>query len=382
MSWARADSAHAMMREPEAKQPFSVPGTVQKGEGGVPNVINTTAEVSIGGIWQTVPALNIGGTLIVARGKWLRIARPHEEDWRERELHEPETCVELLKKEASAGKACADIFSFGERLPATRPRFKYYWEYDSIAAIPVTTFKRWWDGLPQVTRKNVRRSQKRGVEVRIRALDDQLIQDIVELTKDSPVRQGRRFLHFGKSFEQTKKDQSTYLDRSDFICAYSGNELVGLLKIVYGENLASVLLFLPKAGQQDKRPANALIAKAVEICEARHISHLVFGRYRYGNKQHSSLLEFKLRNGFEEILVPRYYIPLTGWGAFCLGLRLHRGLVGLLPDRFLRAALAVRAKSYSLWALLRRRSSIAEQPNRIRQTERSNPPAGSPHSDV
>ena len=64
-------------------------------------------------------------------------------------------------------------------------------------------------------------------------------------------------------------------------------------------------------GQEDKRPANALIAKMVEVCEAKGISHLIYGLYNYGNKRNSSLLEFKIRNGFEEFLVPRYYIPLT-----------------------------------------------------------------------
>ena len=177
----------------------------------------------------------------------------------------------------------------------------------------------------------MRRSQKRGVEVSVKEFDDALIRDIVELTKDSPTRQGKRFLHYGKTFEQTKKDQSTHLDRSDFICAYSGNELIGLLKIVYSGSLASVLQFLPKASEQEKRPANALIAKAVEVCEAKGISYLIYGLFNYGNKRHDSLLEFKTRNGFEEFLVPRFYVPLTLRGVIYLKFKLHRGIIGPCP---------------------------------------------------
>ena len=40
----------------------------------------------------------------------------------------------------------------------------------------------------------------------------------------------------------------------------------------------------------------------VEVCEAKGISHLIYGMYNYGNKRNSSLLEFKIRNGFEEYL--------------------------------------------------------------------------------
>ena len=95
----------------------------------------------------------------------------------------------------------------------------------------------------------------------------------------------------------------------------------------------------------DKRPANVLIAKAVEICESRGVSYLIYGKFKYGNKSQSSLLEFKLRNGFEEFLVPRYYVPLTTRGSVCLRFNLHRGLIGILPPRLINAGLNLR----SMW---------------------------------
>ncbi len=335
-----------------------------------------TIEASVKGEWRTVSALNIGGTYITVGGNWLKIAQVHDEEWLQSVLRNPETCVEKLRGRNS-NSLSADIFTFCQRLPEIVPHYPYRFESQSVAAIPITSFNEWWNRLPQVTRKNVRRAQKRGVEVSVRSVDDILIGDIVELTKDSPVRQGKRFVHYGKDFAQTKKDQSTHLDRCDFICAYSGRDLIGLMKVVYSDGIASILQFLPKASEQDKRPANALIAKAVEVCAAKGIGYLIYGLYNYGNKRHTSLLEFKVRNGFEEFLVPRFYAPLTTWGAVCLKLNLHRGIIGLLPDRIIKALLRVRTEWHRLSGFQCRRSSIAEQPNRTRQTERSNPPAGS-----
>ena len=74
----------------------------------------------------------------------------------------------------------------------------------------------------------------------------------------------------------------------------------------------------------DKRPANALIAKAVEICEQEGISHLMYCNYVY-NDPKSSLTEFKRRNGFEKVLLPRYYIPLTPKGKIALRLAFTAG---------------------------------------------------------
>jgi hypothetical protein len=336
---------------------------------------NTSVEISVKGEWCKVPALQIDQATIIIRGRWIRIAAVLDEEWSEAELANPELCIQTLKRHRT-GALRADIFTFSQKLPSTIPKYSYPMELDSVAAICLTSFKDWWDKLPQVTRKNVRRSEKRAVEVKLREFDDDLVRDIVELLRDSPIRQGKRFDHYAKTFEQVKKDQSTFLGRCEFICAYTGNELIGLAKIVYCGGIAAVLQFLPKGSQQDKRPANALIAKMVEVCEAKGISHIVYGLYNYGNKRNSSLLEFKIRNGFEDFAVPRFYIPLTIKGALCLKLKLHRGFVGVLPNGLISSAVKFR-KWYTVSGLLGRRSSTLERPNRTRQMERSIPPAGS-----
>ena len=333
-------------------------------------------EVSVKGRWVRVPSLDVNGKTIVVRGSWVKVAVVHDEEWLETELEDPAQCVQRLKEQESHGLR-ADCFTFSQKLPATLPKYSYPMERDSVAAICLASFTEWWDKLPQETRKNVRRSQKRGVVVRVKQFDEDLIRGIIDVNDDSSVRQGRRNAHYGKSFDQTRKDHSSFLDRSDFICAYHGNEMIGFLKVVYRGKVASILNLAVKASQNDKRPANALVAKAVEICAARGISHITYGMFNYGNKRHSPLLEFKIRNGFQEILVPRFYVPLTRWGALVMKLRLHLGLIGVLPYSVISLGVNVRTKLYSFKQFLSRCSSTPEQPNRIRQMECSTPPAGS-----
>ena len=58
-------------------------------------------------------------------------------------------------------------------------------------------------------------------------------------------------------------------------------------------------------------------------------------------------------------------------------LKLHRGLLGILPNGAITLGVNARMKWYNFKQFLSRCSSVLERPNRIRQTERSIPPAGS-----
>ena len=96
----------------------------------------------------------------------------------------------------------------------------------------------------------------------------------------------------------------------------------------------------------DKRPANALIAKTAEVCEQKGVSRLIYTKFIYGNKRRSSLVEFKRRNGFQQVNFPRYYIPLTLRGKLFIWLRLYKGFSGLIPERILQPLLSFRAWYY------------------------------------
>ena len=78
---------------------------------------------------------------------------------------------------------------------------------------------------------------------------------------------------------------------------------------------------------------------------------MLYGQYTYGKKTSSPLIEFKKRNGFEEVRVPRYYIPLTPWGRVVVALRLYRGLLGLLPSGVVNFLVNMRSKFFKKAAL-------------------------------
>jgi hypothetical protein len=304
-------------------------------------------EISVKGKWIPVRALNLGEKAIIIRGKALKIALIHDEAWMETELEDPDVCVKELKNQGVDGVR-ADIFTFAQKVPGAPPQFHYLMEWDSVAAAGTTTFKRWWESLPQESRKNVRRSQKRGVTITVQRFDDELVRGIADVHNESTLRQGVPNAHYGKTLEQLKKDHSAFVDRSDFICAYLKTELIGFLKLVYRGEVASILNLVTKTNHYDKRPANALIAKAVELCEARKVWYLTYGMFNYGNKRDNPLREFKSRNGFEEVLTPRFYIPLTSWGELCMKLKLHRGLLGILPHSVIMLGVKARAGWYNL----------------------------------
>src|SRR5947199_9229303 len=165
---------------------------------------DNTSEIGIGSKWITVPALDVGGKKIVVRGRWIKRALVWDEEWLETEVEDPEACVRLLK-EQDLEELRADFFTFSQKLPATVPKYSYPMERDSVAAIRLTSFKQWWEKLPQESRKNVRRARKTGVTVIVRQLKDDLIRGLVELNNECAVRQGRRFVHFGKTFDQVRK---------------------------------------------------------------------------------------------------------------------------------------------------------------------------------
>jgi hypothetical protein len=333
-------------------------------------------EIRIKGRWVKVPAAEINGNKVIAPGNWLKTAFVRGEEMMVKELENPEAYIEKLRADKDP-VLNADIFTFTQKLPNTQPKYSYHSEPESIAAIHLVSFKQWWESLPQEARKNVRRSQKRGVTVRTREYDAELIEGIRGVNDDTPVRQGMANAYYGKSFEETKARYGEFEGRCDFICAHLGDEIIGFLHLIYRGDVASILNLTTKPSHFDKRPANALMAKAAEICEAKGISYITYGQYNYGNKRDSPLREFKIRNGFEEILVPRFYVPLTRWGWVCMKLNFHRGLIGILPHWFITAGLRARALWYDFRMSQSRCSSTSERPNRTRQTERSTPPAGS-----
>jgi hypothetical protein len=280
---------------------------------------------------------------IVTSGRFFKTAWIKDEFWLPEPVLNPETILDTLKREKKA-----DIFSFTQKLPDTTPKFPYFYELENVAAIPLTNYENWWKKqINDKTRNRTRKAEKTGVVIRQTEFNDELISGIMGIYNETPFRQGRRFWHYGKSFEMVKKENATFLDHADFIGAYLGTELIGFIKMVYADPSAMIMQIISKICHRDKAPINALVAKAVELSINKKMSYLLYSNFDYGKKGKDSLSEFKAHNGFIQIDLPRYYIPLTLKGTCVLKTGLHRPVTSFIPRRVLLAYLHLRSKWYA-----------------------------------
>jgi len=243
-----------------------------------------------------------------------------------------------------------DLFTFLQKLPQTSPKYAYPMEWDNLAVLPVSTFDHWWTHqIRSFPRNRARQAEKKGVVLREVPFDDTLLKGICEIYNECPIRQGRRFPHYGMSLERAREYAGTFLNRSIFIGAFLGDSMIGFIKLVIDETQthACAIHILSMLQHRDKAPTNALIAQAVRSCADRGISYLVYENFSYGKKQGDSLSQFKEVNGFQRIDLPRYYVPLTriGWAAFRLGL--HHRFADHLPESVLAKFRELRKAWYS-----------------------------------
>jgi len=274
---------------------------------------------------------------IVVTGGFVKIASL-EREWEE-DLENP---VEFVDKVKGSGLN-ADLFTFWQRVPNAEPQYAYHMEWDNMALIPIKDFKYWWEKQIDATARNkIRKAEKKGVVIKEVDYTDEFVQGIMDIYNESPVRQGMPFWHYGKDFETVKKMNAWCLDKSEFIGAYFNDELIGFVKLTYGNNSARTVQILSKIEHRDKGPTNGLVAKAVEMCVQKNIGYLIYDRWWGDN----SLSDFKKNNGFQKVEVPRYYIPLNTKGALALKLGLHHGVAEILPDTLKRKLKQLRKQWY------------------------------------
>lgn len=304
----------------------------------------TNEDVSIKGKQIKMPAVKAGQFTMIISGGMLKIAEVKDEIWLPHSISDPQALITTLKQ----SEFRADIFTFTQRLPDTAPQFNYYHEFDNIAVVEIVSYDNWWNKLVSTNnRKRVRQSQKKGIEVRVVAFDDVLVKGIMALYNEAPVRQGRRFWHYGKDFETVKKENATYADRSEFIGAYLGSELVGYIKYVYVGKSAVIMQILSKIAERDKFTNNALIAKAIEVSSQKGAAHFVYGNFVYGKKGADNLSQFKVHNGFTRVDLPKYFIPLTIKGHLAIKFGFHHFPYNLIPKWLLGLLLALRSRLLS-----------------------------------
>jgi hypothetical protein len=302
------------------------------------------SEIRVKGKPVSVPSAQIDGRTVIVTGNWLKLAAVQDEELIEGEtVSDPQSFVFQLRE----SQLKADMFTFAQKLGDTTPKYRHHLEWDNLAVIRITAFSEWWEKrVESSVRRAVRKAAKSGLVVKPAEFDDEFVGGIVEINNETPIRQGRAFWHFQKSFEAVKEENSTYPGRNIFLGAYYENELVGFIRMICVGCEASIIQVLSKMKHYDKRPTNALISKAVEICEQRGFTCLIYCNYVY-NDPDSSLTEFKRRNGFEQVLVPRYYIPLTFRGEMALRLGIHHGIINVIPKPIFKQLLRLRSYWYA-----------------------------------
>lgn len=231
-----------------------------------------------------------------------------------------------------------DLFTFIPRLGETTKQYPYAMEMDNLATLPISTFDTWWnEQIGFKARNKAKQAEKKGVVLRETPFDDALVKGIWTIYNEVPVRQGKPFPHYGKDIETVRKEAATFLDCSAFIGAYLGDQLIGFIKLTWDETRtqAGLMHIVSMMRHRDKAPTNALVAQAVRSCADRGILYLVYSNFAYGNKSHDSLSDFKERNAFQKVDVPRYFVPLTPLGSIALRFGMHRRLLDLLPEPLL-----------------------------------------------
>jgi hypothetical protein len=292
---------------------------------------------------RSMTSLSVCGRQLLVEGRLCRFAHFDADEFKF--LDDPESVLAELRRSGMQ----ADLFSFIPKLPGTTPKYPYPIEWDNMAVLPISTFEHWWTTqIGFKARNKAKQAEKKGVVVREVSFDDDLARGIWEIYNECPVRQGRLFPHYGKSLEDVREMSATYLDSSIFIAAAFADKLIGFIKLTVDDSgtQAGTMHIISMLQHRDKAPTNALVAQAVRSCADRGISHLVYAKFAYGKKTNSTLSEFKERNGFQRVDIPRYYVPLTRWGSVGLSMGLHRRVSDRLPEPLVEKLRELRSAWY------------------------------------
>lgn len=233
---------------------------------------------------------------------------------------------ELFKKLKERG---IDVFTFIERgwhYTIAEPSSWWIKEKDNIGLLHVKSYEGWWRNVGKKTRNMVRKAERNGIKTKIVEPSERLAKGIWKVYNETPIRQERRFPHYGTLLETVKKSVLSS-QNCTYIGAYLQDELVGFIQLVHGSNIIIMSQILSLQKHWDKAVNNALIAKAIEVNANMGIKWLMYGRM--GN--HPKLDNFKRNNGFVQFPLIRYYIPLTKKGRIAIKLGLHIEIKNVLP---------------------------------------------------
>jgi hypothetical protein len=157
--------------------------------------------------------MKVCGQDIRIGGKLIRIAGLSADTYEF--VDDPEAALDDLRHSDQR----IDLFTFMQKLPETSRKYSYLMEWDNLAVLPVSTFDQWWTKqINDKTRNMARRAGKKGVLIREVPLDDAFVEGVWAIYNECPIRQGKRFPHYGKDLLTVRKMMATFLDRSVHGC--------------------------------------------------------------------------------------------------------------------------------------------------------------------
>ena len=290
--------------------------------------------------------IEVLGTALQVRGSLLRTAKIDGEKFIF--ASDPDAVVDALRR----SRQRVDIFTFIQKVTETTPRHNYPMEWDNLAVLPISTFEQWWNQqIGFKARNKAKQAEKKGTVIREVPFSEALVRGIWEIYNETPIRQGRRFPHFGKDYSAVYREEATYLDESVFIGAYFEDKLIGFIKLLCDAEggQAGLLNIVSLIEHRGKAPTNALVAHAVKACASRSIPFLVYSNFAYGKRTRDSLSDFKERNGFQRVDLPRYYVPLTAIGRMALALGVHKKVSERIPEWLIVRLRDIRKACYGRW---------------------------------
>jgi len=267
---------------------------------------------------------------IVVSGGVVRIAKLRHE-WFDF-LQDPLRAIRNMQRAKRA-----DLFTFLGDLNDEGTGYPFYKETAAGAVLPVTSYQIWWNSLDSSVRNKIRKAYKNGVKVCDAELDDSFVRGVEVIYNESPLRQGRKFCHYGQSAAAIKEELSSLWGRCYFIGAYLRDEMIGFAKLFHGNDILRTVHIISKLSQRDKPVQDALIARAVQMCEEKNIHRLQYGSWSRGG-----LGTFKEKRGFVKLDYSRYYVPISFRGKWVLQFRLHHGLKGRLSEKWVESLIALR----------------------------------------
>lgn len=263
-----------------------------------------------------------GQTFSINRGLFTVVSL--EDEWYE-DLNDPQAVINVLQGNFGVK---VDLFTFWQRMPDIEPKHSFHCEWEEIAVLPISSYDHWWNHqIKSRVRTLIRKAEKSGVTVKETSYDDDFVRGMSAIFNETRIRQGRQFWHYGKDIETIKNQFSRYLFREQMIGAYYQDEMIGFMMLGDAGRFGITGQIISSIKHRDKAPNNALIAKAVEVCEKRKLNYLIYFFW-----SDDSLAEFKRRCGFEKTRVPRYFVPLTWKGKLALKYGAHRGAKEMLPE--------------------------------------------------